>query len=47
MFNTAQGIQQLLAHPKNGFKIVDEKLSLFIEILDTQERFAKVSRLFE
>lgn len=43
VFNTAQAIQQLLAqHPKNGFKIVDDKLSLFIEILDTQERFAKV-----
>ncbi|OXU21137.1 hypothetical protein TSAR_005183 [Trichomalopsis sarcophagae] len=45
VFNTAQAIQQLLAqHPKNGFKIVDDKLSLFIEILDTQERFAKVGQ---
>uniref|UniRef100_A0A6V7K3S6 Uncharacterized protein n=1 Tax=Bracon brevicornis TaxID=1563983 RepID=A0A6V7K3S6_9HYME len=40
---TSQAIQQLLAQPKNGFKIVDDKVSLFIEILDTQERFAKVS----
>ena len=40
---TSQAIQQLLAQPRNGFKIVDDKVSLFIEILDTQERFAKVS----
>ncbi|XP_026673768.1 trithorax group protein osa-like [Ceratina calcarata] len=38
---TSQAIQQLLAQPRNGFKIVDDKVSLFIEILDTQERFAK------
>ena len=45
MFNTAQAIQQLLAqHQKNG--ISDDKLSLFIDILDTQERFAKVSSRF-
>ncbi|KZC10828.1 Dystrophin, isoform D [Dufourea novaeangliae] len=42
---TSQAIQQLLAQPRNGFKIVDDKVSLFIEILDTQERFAKVSPL--
>lgn len=41
---TSQAIQQLLAQPRNGFKIVDDKVSLFIEILDTQERFAKVSQ---
>ncbi|EZA55383.1 Dystrophin, isoform D [Ooceraea biroi] len=40
---TSQAIQQLLAQPRNGFKIMDDKVSLFIEILDTQERFAKVS----
>ncbi|KAG9438031.1 Dystrophin, isoform D [Apis mellifera carnica] len=39
---TSQAIQQLLAQPRNGFKIVDDKVSLFIEILDTQERFAKI-----
>ncbi|KOC66953.1 Dystrophin, isoform D [Habropoda laboriosa] len=44
---TSQAIQQLLAQPRNGFKIVDDKVSLFIEILDTQERFAKVSRQSE
>ncbi|XP_014483282.1 PREDICTED: vegetative cell wall protein gp1-like, partial [Dinoponera quadriceps] len=38
---TSQAIQQLLAQPRNGFKIMDDKVSLFIEILDTQERFAK------
>ncbi|XP_039307687.1 nascent polypeptide-associated complex subunit alpha, muscle-specific form-like isoform X2 [Solenopsis invicta] len=41
---TSQAIQQLLAQPRNGFKIMDDKVSLFIEILDTQERFAKVSQ---
>ncbi|KAG7201730.1 hypothetical protein KM043_004453 [Ampulex compressa] len=41
---TSQAIQQLLAQPRNGFKIVDDKVSLFIEILDTQERFAKHQR---
>lgn len=44
--STSQAIQQLLAQPRNGFKIVDDKVSLFIEILDTQERFAKVSAQF-
>ncbi|XP_076383398.1 dystrophin isoform X6 [Megalopta genalis] len=39
---TSQAIQQLLAQPRNGFKIVDDKVSLFIEILDTQERFSKI-----
>ncbi|XP_046491691.1 transcription initiation factor TFIID subunit 4-like isoform X1 [Neodiprion pinetum] len=43
---TSQAIQQLLAQPRNGFKIVDDKVSLFIEILDTQERFAKVWNIF-
>ncbi|RLU25327.1 hypothetical protein DMN91_001483 [Ooceraea biroi] len=43
---TSQAIQQLLAQPRNGFKIMDDKVSLFIEILDTQERFAKVRNRF-
>ncbi|KAJ8679611.1 hypothetical protein QAD02_015398 [Eretmocerus hayati] len=44
MINTAQAIQQLLAsYAKNGIKIDDDKLDLFIDILDSQERFAKVS----
>jgi hypothetical protein len=44
ILNTAQAIQQLLAQSKNSFKAIDDKLSLFIEILDTQDRFAKVSK---
>ncbi|XP_023317419.1 uncharacterized protein LOC111694250 [Trichogramma pretiosum] len=43
LLSTAQVIQQLLNAHKNGFKIDEDKLKLFIEILDTQERFAKVS----
>ncbi|KAL7300307.1 hypothetical protein TKK_0006937 [Trichogramma kaykai] len=45
LLSTAQVIQQLLNAHKNGFKIDEDKLKLFIEILDTQERFAKVSLL--
>lgn len=43
MLTTSQAIQQLLATSRNGFNISDDKLALFIEILDTQDRFAKVS----
>lgn len=40
---TSQAIQQLLGQPRNGFKIADDKVALFMEILDTQERIAQVS----
>lgn len=43
LINTYQAIQQLLAQQKNGLKLSDDKLNLFVDILDTQERFAQVS----
>lgn len=36
-------VQQLMLQPRNGFNILDDRMSLFIDILDTQERFAQVS----
>lgn len=39
---TRQAIQQFLLHPRNGFRSPDDKIALFFEILDSQERFAKV-----
>lgn len=35
-------VRHLLQQPRNGFPIMDHKLSLFIEILDAQEKFSKV-----
>lgn len=29
--------------PRNGYQVVDHKVSLFLEIMDSQERFSKVS----
>ena len=44
--STAQVLQQLLLqHPRNGFRSLDEKVNLFLEILDTQERFEQVRHL--
>lgn len=40
---TAAALQQLLLQtPKNGFKSIDEKVNLFLDILDSQERFEQV-----
>lgn len=44
--STAQALQQLLLqHPRNGFRSLDEKVNLFLEIMDTQERFEQVRHL--
>lgn len=37
-----EAVLHLLQQPRNGFPIMDQKLSLFIEILDAQERFSQV-----
>ncbi|CAB3232985.1 unnamed protein product [Arctia plantaginis] len=37
-----EAVRHLLMQPRNGFPIMDQKLSLFIEILDAQERFSQV-----
>lgn len=38
-----QAIQQLMMQPRNGYRSPDDKIALFYEILDSQERFAKVN----
>lgn len=44
--STAQALQQLLLQPpRNGFRSLDDKVRLFLEILDTQERFEQVRHL--
>lgn len=37
-----QALQMLLANPRNGFILGDDKIALLMDILDTQERFAQV-----
>lgn len=37
-----EAVQHLLMQPRNGFKIMDDKVSLFIDIMDAQERFSQV-----
>ncbi|CAH4027348.1 unnamed protein product [Pieris brassicae] len=37
-----EAVRHLLQQPRNGFPIMDHKLSLFIDILDAQERFSQV-----
>lgn len=37
-----EAVRHLLMQPRNGFPIMEHKLSLFIEILDAQERFSQV-----
>ncbi|CAH0402579.1 unnamed protein product [Chilo suppressalis] len=37
-----EAVRHLLMQPRNGFPIMDHKLSLFIEILDAQEKFSQV-----
>lgn len=39
----AQALQILLQQPRNGFVMSDDRLALLFEILDTQEKFAKVN----
>ncbi|KAK6631702.1 hypothetical protein RUM43_013766 [Polyplax serrata] len=42
---TSQAIQNLLLNSRNGYQTPDDKIALFFEILDSQERFAKVKIL--
>ncbi|KAJ9573775.1 hypothetical protein L9F63_008858 [Diploptera punctata] len=42
--SAAQALQQLLLQqPRNGFRSLDDKVNLFLEIMDTQERFEQVT----
>ncbi|CAK1594217.1 unnamed protein product [Parnassius mnemosyne] len=36
-----EAVRHLLQQPRNGFPIMDHKLSLFIDILDAQEKFSQ------
>lgn len=40
-----EAVQHLLMQPRNGFNIMDDRMSIFIDILDAQERFSQVNNL--
>lgn len=37
-----EAVQNLLQQPRNGFQIMDDRMKIFIDILDTQSKFSKV-----
>lgn len=37
-----EAVQSLLTQPRNGFQIMDDRMALFIDILDTQDKFSQV-----
>lgn len=37
-----EAVQSLLLQPRNGFQIMDDRMALFIDILDTQDKFSQV-----
>lgn len=41
-----EAVQNLLMQPRNGFQIMDDRLSLFIDIIDSQEKFSQVGGIF-
>lgn len=41
-----EAVQNLLMQPRNGFQIMDDRLSLFIDIMDSQEKFSQVGFFF-
>lgn len=41
-----EAVQNLLMQPRNGFQIMDDRLSLFIDIIDSQEKFSQVGSFF-
>ncbi|XP_055715731.1 dystrophin isoform X6 [Phlebotomus papatasi] len=36
-----EAVQNLLMMPRNGFQVMDDRMKLFIDILDTQEKFSQ------
>nr|XP_029733073.1 dystrophin isoform X5 [Aedes albopictus] len=36
-----EAVQTLLLEPRNGFQIMDDRMALFIDILDTQDKFSQ------
>lgn len=39
-----EAVQHLLAQPRNGFQIMDDRMKVFIDIIEAQEKFSQVSR---
>lgn len=37
-----EAVQSLLAQPRNGFQIMDDRMSVFIDIMEQQDRFSQV-----
>lgn len=37
-----EAVQSLLAQPRNGFQIMDDRMSVFIDIMEQQEKFSQV-----
>lgn len=37
-----EAVQHLLAQPRNGFQIMDDRMQVFIDILEAQEKFSQV-----
>lgn len=41
-----EAVQNLLQQPRNGVQIMDDRMKLFIDILDTQSKFSQVNMAF-
>jgi hypothetical protein len=37
-----EAVQSLLAQPRNGFQIMDDRMAIFIDIMEQQDRFSQV-----
>lgn len=37
-----EAVQNLLSQPRNGFQIMDDRMSIFIDIMEQQDRFSQV-----
>jgi hypothetical protein len=42
-----EAVQNLLTQPRNGFQIMDDRMSLFINIMDGQDKFSQVKKMKE
>lgn len=40
-----EAVQNLLMQPRNGFQILDDRMRLFIDIIDSQDRLSQVNRI--
>lgn len=40
-----EAVQNLLMQPRNGFQILDDRMRLFIDIIDSQDRLSQVSTM--